>query len=416
MSPAASERGVVVTGIGCVSPLGVGLDATWAAALAGESGVVAIDRFDTEGYACRIAGQVPEELDLSDLPGKEARRLDRGIALALVAAREALESAKLSAADVDPARVGIAVGSGIGGIASLEREIDSLVSNGPRRVSPFTIPMAICNMPGGYLAIRHGFTGPNLCHVSACASGSHSIGEAARSIARGDADAMLAGGCEAPITRIATAGFGAMRALSTRNDEPDRASRPFDRERDGFVMSEGSAVLVLEAESHARARGATVLAQFLGYGATADATHIAQPTEDGLGPQRCMRLALEDAGLAPSDVDYLNPHATSTPAGDASEARAIRAVFGSHTDSLPISATKSMTGHLLGAAGAAEAALGIRSLETGQIPATRNLDDLDPDCALDHVIGSPRATSVRTFLSNSFGFGGTNATLIFGRA
>ena len=258
--------------------------------------------------------------------------------------------------------------------------------------------------------------GPNLCHVSACATGAHAIGEAARSIARGDADAMLAGGCEAPITRVGMAGFASMRALSTRNDEPTRASRPFDRGRDGFVVGEGAAVLVLESEEHARARGAPVLAHVLGYGASGDAVHIAQPTPEGEGPQRCMRLALEDAGLSPADVDYLNAHATSTPAGDVSEAHAIRAVFGPHADSLPVSSTKSMTGHLLGAAGAVEAAFCVRALETGRIPPTINLDDPDPDCPLDHVAGEARSAPLRTALSNSFGFGGTNAALIFGKA
>jgi 3-oxoacyl-[acyl-carrier-protein] synthase II len=275
--------------------------------------------------------------------------------------------------------------------------------------------MTICNMTSGYIAIRHGLKGLNLCHVSACATGAHSIGEAARAIERGDVDAMLAGGTEAPVTRIGVASFAAMRALSTHNEDPARASRPFDRDRDGFVMAEGAAVLLLEAEEHARARGAPIRGRLLGYAGTADAAHIAQPTEDAEGAQRCMRLALEDADLAPSDVEYLNAHATSTPAGDPSEARAIRAVFGAHTDRVAVSATKSMTGHLLGAAGAVEAMFCIRALETGLLPPTINLDRVADDCELDHIVSEARRADIRVALSNSFGFGGTNACLVFGR-
>jgi 3-oxoacyl-[acyl-carrier-protein] synthase II len=276
------------------------------------------------------------------------------------------------------------------------------------------IPMIICNMASGYVAIRHGLKGSNLCHVSACATGSHSIGEAARSIERGDMDVVVAGGCEAPITRVGVAGFAAMRALSTKNDDVQAASRPFDSGRDGFVMGEGSGILVLESEEHARARGAEPLAALLGYAATCDAAHIAQPTADAEGAQRCIKLALADADLAPGDVDYLNAHATSTPMGDASEAQAIRAVFGAHTDQIPVSATKSMTGHMLGAAGAVEAILAVRALQTGSLPPTINLDSPDPDCQLDHVANKMRQQRIRVALSNSFGFGGTNAALILG--
>jgi 3-oxoacyl-[acyl-carrier-protein] synthase II len=270
-------------------------------------------------------------------------------------------------------------------------------------------------MTSGYISIRHGIKGLNLCHVSACATGAHSIGEAARAIERGDVDAMLAGGTEAPVTRIGVASFAAMRALSTQNEHPERASRPFDRERDGFVMAEGAAVLLLEAEEHARARGAPIRGRLLGYAGTADAAHIAQPTENAEGAQRCMRLALEDADLTPGDVDYVNAHATSTPAGDSSEARAIRAVFGAHADHVAVSATKSMTGHMLGATGAVEALLCIRALETGILPPTINLHDPDPECVLDHVANEARRAPIRVALSNSFGFGGTNAGLVFGR-
>ncbi len=310
----------------------------------------------------------------------------------------------------------MAIGSGIGGLETLSDSIKTLLDAGPRRVSPFTIPMSICNMASGYVAIRHGLHGPNLCQTGACASGAHSIGEAARVIERGDADVMLAGGAEAPITEIGLAGFASMRALSTRTQDATPASRPFDVDRDGFVIGEGAAVLILEELEHARSRGAKILARFLGYGMTADAAAIAQPTENAEGAQRCMRLAIADADLEPSAVDYLNAHATSTPQGDPSEARAIRAVFGAHAQQVAVSATKSMTGHLLGAAGAVEALLCVRALETGIIPPTINLDQLDPECELDHVAHKARQASIRVAVSNSFGFGGTNATLVFGRA
>jgi 3-oxoacyl-[acyl-carrier-protein] synthase II len=410
-----TRRRVVVTGIGCVTPLGIGVDATWSAAIAGRSGVHRIARFDAGEFASQIAGEISGALDLSDVPPKEARRLDRTIVLALVSAREALESGKLTVDASNSERIGVSIGSGIGGLETIEEGVDVLAKSGPRRVPPFVIPMTICNMTSGYVAIRYGLKGLNLCHVSACATGAHSIGEAARAIERGDVDAMLAGGTEAPVTRIGVASFAAMRALSTRNDEPERASRPFDRARDGFVMAEGSGVLLLEAEEHARARGAPIRAYLLGYAGTADAAHIAQPTEDAEGAQRCMRLALEDADLTLADVGYLNAHATSTPAGDSSEARAIRGVFGKHAERLPVSATKSMTGHLLGAAGAVEALLSIRALETGTLPPTINLEDVDPDCELDHVANAARRADVRVAISNSFGFGGTNACLVFGR-
>jgi 3-oxoacyl-[acyl-carrier-protein] synthase II len=405
---------VVVTGIGCVTPLGCGAAATWQAAVAGKSGIRPITSFETDGFPVRIAGEVRDELDLGNISRKEARRLDRMIALAVAAAREAVEDADLSQG-VDHDRAGVAIGSGIGGLGALEASFDVLARRGPTRISPFMIPMIISNMAGGYVSILHGLRGPNLCHVSACATGAHSIGEAARIIERGDADLMLAGGSEAANTKLGVAGFTAMRALSMRNDDPAAASRPFDVDRDGFVMSEGAAVLVLEEAEAARARGALARAQFLGYGLSADAVHMAIPTEHAEGAQRCMRLALADAELGPTDVDYLNAHATSTPAGDPSEVRAVRSVFESHVNRLAVSATKSMTGHLLGAAGALEALLCVRSLETQTLPPTINLDCPDPECDLDHVANKARETRVDVALSNSFGFGGTNATLIFGR-
>ncbi len=412
----APRRRVAVTGLGCVTPLGAGVERTWEQAVAGRSGIRVIQRFDPSGFPVRIAGEAPAELDLGDAPPKEVRRLDRFIALALASAREAVDHAELDPTEVDPERIGVAIGSGIGGLETLQKGHRALFESGPRRVLPFTIPMAICNMASGYVAIRLGLLGPNLCHVSACASGAHSIGEATRAIRCGEADLVLAGGSEAPITEIGVSSFAAMRALSARNDDAAAASRPFDRDRDGFVMAEGAAVLVLEALDHARARGARVLAEVLGYAATADAAHIAQPTEEAEGAQRSMKRALQDADLAPGDVGYINAHATSTPAGDASEARAIRAVFGGDADEVAVSGTKSMTGHLLGAAGAVEAMLCVRALEEGRLPPTINLEDPDPECDLDHVAHKARAARIRVAMSNSFGFGGTNATLVLGVA
>jgi 3-oxoacyl-[acyl-carrier-protein] synthase II len=391
-TPPGERRRVVVTGIGCVTPLGADAEATWAA-----------------------AGEVRSELDLSDLAAKEVRRLDRFIALALVSAGEAVANAGLDLDSAAAERAGVAIGTGIGGLETLERAVVTLVRDGPRRVHPFTIPMTICNMASGYVAIRTGWRGPNLCPVGACASGAQALGEAVRTIERGDADVMLAGGAEAPVTAVGLAGYANMKALSTRNEAPEAASRPFDAGRDGFVMAEGAAAFVLESEEHAARRGAQPRARVLGYAASADAAHIAQPTEDGEGAQRCMRKALADAGIAPEAVDYLNPHATGTPVGDRSEARAIRAVFGAHTDQLPVSATKSMTGHMLGAAGALEALLCVRALETGILPPTINLDHPDPECELDHVANKARQARCQVAVSNSFGFGGTNASLVLGR-
>jgi 3-oxoacyl-[acyl-carrier-protein] synthase II len=390
-------------------------DETWSAAIAGRSGVGANQRFDTSEFSVKIAAEVPGDFDFGDLPAKEVRRLDRFILLALAAAREAIRDAGLDLGSGENERCGVAIGSGIGGLGTLADSVVVLTKSGPRRVSPFTIPMSICNMASGYVAIQHGLRGPNLCQTAACASGAHSIGEAARVIERGDADVMLAGGSEAPITEIGVASFANMKALSTRNESPINASRPFDVDRDGFVVGEGAGVLVLEDLEGARARGADIRAHVLGYGMTADAASVAQPTESGEGAQRCMSLAIADAGLNPSDVDHLNAHATSTPQGDPSEARAIRSLFGEHTERLSVSATKSMTGHLLGAAGAVEAFFCVRALQTGILPPTINLDQPDPECELDHVANKARETHIRVALSNSFGFGGTNATLVFGR-
>jgi len=310
--------------------------------------------------------------------------------------------------------VGVAIGSGIGGLGTILENDAILREKGPRRVSPFTIPMGIANMSAGMISVYHGARGPNICHVTACASGSHAIGEGAQLIARGQADAMIVGGAEAPILGVTVAGFASMKALSTRNEAPGQASRPFDRGRDGFVVGEGAGVLIIESLDHARARGASIRAELMGYGATADAGHPVAPDPQGEGASRCMEAALGDAGIAPEQVGYVNAHATSTPAGDPAEAVALRRVFRSHLERLPVSSTKSMTGHLLGAAGSVEAILAIGAMERGLLPPTINLDEPDPDCALDHVANQAREARVDTVLSNSFGFGGTNASLIFG--
>jgi 3-oxoacyl-[acyl-carrier-protein] synthase II len=407
------DGGVVVTGLGCVSPLGTDVRSTWQAVLDGRSGVTRLPEDFEPRSPVQIAARVTGAVDAGELPAKELRRLDRTILLALAAAREALAEAGLGSAD--PARVGVAIGSGIGGVGTLLENHRALLAGGPRRVSPFFVPMSLANMPAGLVAIHHGFGGPNLCHVTACASSAHALGESLRILQRGDADVMVAGGSEAAITPLVLAGFSNMQALSRRNDAPERASRPFDRGRDGFVLAEGAAVLVLEREAHARARGARVRARLAGYAATADARHVAAPDPEAAGAIRCMRGALADAGLPPEAVDYLNAHATSTPAGDEVEAKALHTVFGAHVERLPVSSTKGATGHLLGAAGALEALLCVLSLETGTLPPTINLDDPDPAFLLDHVAGKPRARAAKVALSNSFGFGGVNAALLFER-
>ncbi len=413
MPPPAASRRVVVTGLGSVTPLGPNAASSWTAALEGTCGIRTLPEADAR-LAARIGAPVAGELDLGELNPKERRRYDRAILLALAAAREAARDASLEGvADLD--RVGVAIGSGIGGIGTLLENHRTYLEKGPRRVSPFFIPMTLANMPSGVVAIRHGLRGPNLCHVTACASAAHGIGEAARAIRVGDADVMLAGGTEAAMNDLVMAGFASMQALSKRNDAPERASRPFDVDRDGFVLGEGAAVLVLEAEEHARARGARVRAELAGYGASADAAHMAAPDAESGGAIRCMRAALADAGLVPEAVEHVNAHATSTPAGDVVEVESIREVFGGHADRVAVSATKGMTGHLLGAAGAVEAVFTIQALAEGQLPPTINLDRPDPACALDHVDGKARAADVRVALSNSFGFGGVNAALVFRR-
>ncbi len=408
-----AER-VVVTGMGCLTPLGIDLSSTWDAACAGQSGVGPITRFDVTDYPVQLAAELPSVPEPPGVLPKELRRMDPVVRYALVAVDEALANSGLEINDGNRTRIGVAIGSGIGGVKTLLDNHDALTKGGPRRVSPFTIPMCISNMPAGSVSIRYGLMGPNLCHVSACASGSHAIGESAALISRGAADVMIAGGTEAPIVGITVSGFAAMKALSTRNLEPERASRPFDSGRDGFVLGEGAGIMVLESLEHARTRGANICAEVLGYGASADAVHMVQPPKQGDGAARCMELALADAGVSVSEVGHVNAHATSTPAGDPPEVHALRRVFGKWIDHVAVSATKSMTGHLLGAAGAVEGIFTVRALQTGILPPTINLVDPDPECALDHVSEKARALQVEVALSNSFGFGGTNATLVFG--
>ena len=408
-------RRVVVTGMGCVTPLGRDVASTWAAAVAGRSGVRPVTRFDTSDLPTRFAAECEAEIAPHGLPAKEVRRLDRAARLVLLAAEEAIADAGLESG-VDRDRVGVVIGTAIGGIGTLLSSYDAMLERGARRVSPFTVPMTLPNMPAGYVSMQHRLRGPILCPVGACASGAQALGAAARLIERGDADVVVAGGTEAAIHPLVIAAFAAMRALSTRNDEPTRASRPFDRDRDGFVLGEGAGVVVLEAAEHADARGARRRAEWLGYGEAADASHPASPAEDAAGARLAMERALADAGLAPERVDAINAHATSTPAGDRSEAMAIRSVFGAHSDVVAVSATKSVTGHLLGAAGAVEAILCVCALESGLLPPTINLDHPDPECALDHVTPKARECQLHAVLSNAFGFGGVSASLLLGRA
>ena len=410
----AQAKRVVVTGIGCVTPLGGNYSTTLEAAFAGRSGAGPITHFDPLGFSSRIAAEYGPVLAPKVLRARDLRRTNRCVLFALEAAAEALNSSGLEIDDSNRDRVGVAIGSGIGGLGTILENDAILREKGPRRVSPFTIPMGIANMSSGMISVHHGARGPNVCHVTACASGAHAIGEGAELIKRGQADAMIVGGAEAPILGVTVAGFASMKALSTRNEEPERASRPFDRGRDGFVVGEGAGVLVIESLEHARARGASIRAEVMGYGATADATHPVAPDPGGEAASRCMEWALADAGIPPEEVGYVNAHATSTPLGDPAEVAALRRTFGGYLDRLPVSATKSMTGHLLGAAGSVEAILSIGALESGRLPPTINLDDPDPACALDHVANRARSARPGVALSNSFGFGGTNASLVLG--
>ena len=403
---------VFVTGMGVVSPLGIGTEVFWKRLTAGESGAGPITRFDAAQYGTRFACEVKDFTTEGVVDRKDAKRMDRFVQFAVVAADETLKSARLDLEKVSRDRVGVLIGSGIGGMETFETQHAVLLQRGPSRVSPFFIPMMISDMAAGQVSIQFGLRGPNFCTVSACASGAHAIGEALRLLRAGDADAILAGGAEATITPMALAGFGSLRALSTRNDEPTKASRPFDKDRDGFVLGEGAGLMLLETEEHARRRGAEPICELCGYGASADAYHITAPSESGEGAARAMRRALDDARLPLEEVKYVNAHGTSTPAGDPIEVHAVKDVFQQYSRGLMMSSTKSMTGHLLGAAGGLEAVVIALTLARGIVPPTINLDQSDLECDLDFVPHQARVTPVRAALSNSFGFGGHNVTLV----
>ena len=407
----------MITGLGAITPLGQTVKETWENLVKGKSGVGYIDRFDTSNLPVKIAAQIRNFDPLKRLSQKEAgvpiKKLDLFSIYALWAAEEAIEDSALLKGPFDPDRVGVIIASGIGGVETLEREIIVGYTKGYDRISPYFIPMMIPDMASGLIAIKYRFKGPNYCTVSACASSAHAIGDAFRLIRYGDADVMIVGGSEAPIIPTAVAGFSSMKALSTRNDEPEKASRPFDRDRDGFVMGEGAAVLVLEEYEHAMRRGAKIYAELVGYGATADAYHITAPCVDGEGAVKCMLRALKDARLSPDEVDYINAHGTSTKLNDAVETLAIKKVFGERAYKIPISSTKSMIGHLLGAAGAIEALATIMTIHTGIIHPTINYENPDPECDLDYVPNEARKKEVNVAISNSFGFGGHNVCLVF---
>ncbi len=409
-----AERRVVITGLGMLSPLGNNVASSWEGIKAGRSGIGLIDRFDATDYNTKIGGAV-KDLDLSPyLSPKDARKMDPFIHYGLVAAQEAVDSSGLADFDsLDKDRVGVAIGSGIGGLEFIEKTVITLAENGPRKVSPFFVPASVINMISGNVAIRFGYQGPNIAITTACTTGTHNIGYAARTIAYGDADVMLAGGSEMATTRTGIAAFSSARALSTRNEDPEKASRPWDKDRDGFVLSDGAGVLVLEELEHAKRRGAEIYGEVVGFGMSDDAYHITSPS--GTGAEKAMQNALRDAGLQPTDVDYINAHGTSTQVGDVAEVSAVKNVFGDHAYKLAMSSTKSMTGHLLGAAGAIEAIFSLLAVREGILPPTINLDNPDEGCDLDLVANEARKADLKVALSNSFGFGGTNGTLIFSR-
>jgi 3-oxoacyl-[acyl-carrier-protein] synthase II len=408
-------RRVVVTGLGAVSPCGLDVPSTWEAVCAGRSGVGPITRFDASGLPVTFAGEVKGFDPEPYVPARDQKRYDLYSLFAVAASVEAMRQAGFPDDAVLGDRAGVYIGSGIGGISTIEDQGRELSAHGLRRISPFFIPRALTNLAAGHVAIRYGARGPSLAVATACATGNHSIGEAWRVIRDGTADLVIAGGAEAPICALGMAGFAVMRALSRRNDDPSSASRPFDADRDGFVMSEGAGVLVLEALDHAQARGARILAEVLGYGLTNDAHHITAPAEGHEGAVRCMRQALHSAGLRPEDVHYVNAHGTSTPHNDQHESAAVRTVFGAHADRLPVSSTKGATGHLLGAAGGLEAVLTVAALTEGLLPPTANLRTPGPGCDLDYVPGAARPADIAVAMSNAFGFGGTNATIVLGR-
>ncbi|HEY5089226.1 MAG TPA: beta-ketoacyl-ACP synthase II [Polyangia bacterium] len=409
-------RRVVITGIGLVTPIAIGTEETWQGLLAGRSGIGPITRFDHTAFATHFAGEVKGFEPTKWMTAREAKTIDPFIQYAVAAGSLAVADSGLEISGEFAERVGCFVGAGLGGVTTIEATCKSLSEKGPRHgFSPFFVPMIIVNLASGNLSIKFGAKGPNLSQVSACSTGTHAIGDAFRVIERGDADAMICGGTEATVTPLGVGGFNAMRALSTRNDAPQQASRPFDRDRDGFVIAEGAGILVIEELEHAKARGAKIYAELRGYGANADAHHITSPAPEGAGAQRCMKLALKDAKLAPADIGYINAHGTSTKINDATETLAIKKVFGDAARKLMVSSTKSMTGHMLGAAGGVETAVCALVLARGAIPPTINYTTPDPDCDLDYVPNTAREARVQYTLSNSFGFGGTNACLILSR-
>jgi 3-oxoacyl-[acyl-carrier-protein] synthase II len=414
---AIEQRRVVVTGLGLVTPLGTGIEKNWQALVAGQSGIRKIDRFpNIDAFASRIAGQVPDFRAEDFIEAKEIKKMDLFIQYSVAAASMATEDSDFKIDPEEAEGVGVIIGVGLCGIDTIEATERAYLDGGPRKISPFFIPKVISNLAPGQIAIRHGAKGVNWTPTSACASGTHAIGEAFHLIQRGLQDAVIAGGAESAITPLGVGGFSAMKALSTRNDEPERASRPFDKERDGFIIAEGSGVLILEERDRALKRGAKIYAEVIGYAANGDAYHMTAPAPEGEGAARCMRLALKDAALSPSDVDYINAHGTSTEYNDANETQAIKKVFGEHAAKLAVSSTKSMTGHLLGAAGAVEGIFSVLALRHGLVPPTINYENPDPECDLDYVPNHARRAEIRVTLSNSFGFGGTNACVVFRRA
>ncbi len=411
------QHGVMITGMGMVTCLGTGVRANWEAVTAGRSGIGPITLFDCEKFATHIAGEVRGNFDPDQrVPVKEMRRMDRFQQFALIAAAEAMEDSALAWPPEDPFRYGAVIGSGMGGLATIEAAVLTYAEKGPRAVHPLTIPRCVSNLAPGMISIKYGFKGPNFGVVNACTSGTSAIGEAFRIIRDGRADVVLAGGAEAVITKLSVSSFNALRALSTRNDEPERASRPFDRDRDGFVISEGAGILILESEAHARQRGARIHAELVGYGATDDAYHFVMPDPEGEGAFWAMKQALEDAEVEPQQISYINAHGTSTDLNDKMETLVIRRLFGAAAERVAISSTKSMTGHLIGAAGAVEAIFTVMTMKTGTVPPTINLETPDPECDLDYTPNKARGRDVEWALSNSFAFGGQNGTLVFKRA
>ena len=409
----ATHRRVVVTGLGIVSPVGNNLKQSWENILAGKSGACSIDKFDTEGFPVTFAALVKDFDATTVLPAKDLKKMDTFIHYGMVAADEALKDSGLEITDENAERVGVAIGSGIGGLPMIEVSHEKLVKGGPRKISPFFVPGSIINMISGNFSIRYGAKGPNISIVTACSTGTHSIGESARIIAYGDADVMVAGGAEQASSPLGIAGFAAARALSSRNDDPEAASRPWDKDRDGFVLGDGAGVLVLEEYEHAKKRGAKIYAEIAGFGYNSDAYHMTMPVADGSGAGRCMQLAMQDADLNPEDIDYINAHGTSTPAGDVAETNAIKLAMGDSANKVVVSSTKSMTGHLLGAAGGIEAVFSVMAIKDQVAPPTINLDNPGEGCDLDYVPHTAREMKIDYALSNSFGFGGTNGTLIF---